>query len=99
MTICDNDNGYAVWDGLIAKSGGLLTKDELLQISGLFENAFKQAAPSKRGDNYGAVKAALGIKAAAQALGDANMFERSVLISCQNQMNRKNKVLSSFVSA
>ncbi len=76
-------DSYIVWDGLIAKSGALLTKDELLQLSGRFENAFKQAqaAPSKRGFNFGAIKAALGIKAVAQALRDANMFARSVLIS------------------
>ncbi len=86
-------DSYIVWEGLIAKSGELLTKDELLQLSGRFEHAFKQAqaAPSKRGYNFGALKAALGIKAVAQALGDVNLYEHSVLISSPrpNELQRQ----------
>jgi tetratricopeptide (TPR) repeat protein len=77
-----NDNGYAVWDDLIAGSGELLTKDELMQLSKRFEKAFKQArkAPANRGYNAEAATAALGIAEVAKALSDVKMFERSILI-------------------
>jgi hypothetical protein len=77
-----NDNGYAVWDDLIAGSGELLTKDELMQLSERFEKAFKRArkAPANRGYNAEAATAALGIAEVAKALGDVKMFERSILI-------------------
>ncbi|QWA09930.1 hypothetical protein GTU79_21920 [Sodalis ligni] len=82
LTARHNDNGYAVWDDVIAKSGDLLTKDELMQLSGRFENVYHQAqaAPSDRDYNSGTAKAALGIAAVAKALGDVNMFERYILM-------------------
>ncbi len=90
-----NNNGYAAWDTLIANSGELLTKDELMQLVWRFETEFKQAhdvVPADRNDNFRAATAALGIAALAEALNDVTLFERSVLMVSPepNELQKEN---------
>ncbi|KFX17411.1 hypothetical protein JV35_17285 [Pectobacterium betavasculorum] len=77
-----NENDYAVWDGLIAQSGMLLTESELSQLAQDFESEYTAAlvAAPQNEYNFRAAHATLGISGVARALKDVTLFERSILL-------------------
>ncbi|KHN53131.1 hypothetical protein OI69_06975 [Pectobacterium fontis] len=76
------NNDYAVWDGVIAQSGTLLTASELWQLAQDFEREYAEAliGASEEGYNSRAMNATIGISGVAEALKDVALFERSVLL-------------------
>lgn len=80
----NSQNDYGCFDELISSSRCLLTENELQALASHFEQQAQAAASLELGDeHYNAplANACLGLRAAAEALQDFSLYERSLLIN------------------